>query len=183
MSSVTRRAAAFGLFAAVVLAGCTLSESLGVYAQTSSDGAQASTGGASTGGVSTDATSTGTGTGAGESAGVTSASETTSTGADASAGATGTSVATTGAGGSGATTGGGLGRCTPAPEDDECEQCLKQECCDALTGCEQVPDCLCLQTCLLNLSFPECSEWCPPGPAFTYLAACTATQCGAECQP
>ncbi len=166
------------LAVALVLCGCTISESLGVYDElTSSEGAET----VSTGSTAAGSTSSTNSTSADAGTGVSSGAATTvsaSTGAGES-----TSPSTGEWGASEATTDAGLGRCAPEPGDDGCAQCLKQECCDALTGCEQVPDCLCLQTCLLNLSFPECSEWCPPGPAFTYLAACTATQCGLECQP
>ena len=49
--------------------------------------------------------------------------------------------------------------CEPANTDDECNMCLKENCCDAMTMCvEADPQCACVLDCMAELDDPGPSE-------------------------
>jgi hypothetical protein len=73
------------------------------------------------------------------------------------------------------------GACEPAPNDDECTSCLKDNCCDAFTACFSDPDCACMATCLQEGNDPQvCAPQCMVNgfpPELQGLAACMMQSC------
>ncbi|MBZ5711018.1 hypothetical protein [Nannocystis pusilla] len=53
------------------------------------------------------------------------------------------------------------GLCEPAPGDDDCDACLKANCCDVYIECVQDADCLCLMDCAdMGNNALQCSLSC-----------------------
>ncbi len=83
------------------------------------------------------------------------------------------------------TTTGGGGLCEPAPGDDACTACNKENCCDELTTCLADEDCACAVGCISLGGDPfTCLQQCGVNgfpPALQALAGCTMGSCGMEC--
>lgn len=81
------------------------------------------------------------------------------------------------------TTGGGV--CEPAPGDDACTSCLKDNCCDEITTCYANPDCACVADCFQGGGDPfSCLMQCGVNmlpPEVQQLGGCTQMSCGNEC--
>ncbi len=167
---------------------CTSDDGVGDTAtateSSTSEGSTSSTG--STSEATTDAT-TGTGTMGSSTSSSSSATETTgdptttTTTGDTTTTTTTTGDTTTTTTGDTTTTGGG-GVCDPAPGDDACASCSKENCCSELEACDGNEGCTCWFECLGGGGdFQECFLMCGQSPEFQAFGGCAMGSCGNEC--
>lgn len=156
------------LSSGALLLGCFRDGGLGTTSATgtASSGSSSSSSGASTTGGSTGGATTADPTTAG----------TTTTGAGTTTGADQTS--------SGGSTG-APDLCAPAPADDPCSMCLKQECCDQIYACDADPGCTCFLDCLAlmitqDMCLVKCEVDPQQGPLGDYVV-CALGVCQMQC--
>lgn len=78
--------------------------------------------------------------------------------------------------------------CPPAPNDDECALCNKENCCDEILACAESEDCTCILDCvMMGMNPQQCGMQCGVNPMnvpeLGALRMCNMAECGDVCMP